>query len=485
VDPSAVALATALVAFGWALVAFTQGTLDLAATGAYSRVYDDMAVRLWHGRFDIDPAVVGIEAFARDGRAYSYFGPWPAVLRWAALPFVDPRATPLAVLSCALATAVIAGAQALALGRVVAAHAAPTARRWLTAAGALAALATGPQVYLAEGPAVYHEAILWAYAWASVVVAIATGALLAGRPMTGRTWVVVGAAAGLALATRVSTGIGCLVAVGAWAIVATWSAWRTRGPAAHRRAVVAVALGAVVPVGGTLVVNHGRWGNPFEFADVRRQVVAERLFPGRAERHTEQGEVHIARVPFGVQYYWLPIWALPDQAGRPRYTAWTARWLDGAELPAGSFLVSEGWWVLLAAVGAAAVLRRQGGERAALAAVAAGLAVPAAAMHGFYYMAPRYRAEFLPIFVLLACAGVAAVGAAAGDAARWRRWRSALGAALVVSVAGSATMLVSARAVPFGPAVRTMAPWDLAVAAWAALLSPGSPGVVAPSARPR
>ncbi len=57
----------------------------LDVTPANGLVFNEMLVRLLHGRFDISPATIGDEAIVHGGRTYAYFGVFCALLR---LPLV-------------------------------------------------------------------------------------------------------------------------------------------------------------------------------------------------------------------------------------------------------------------------------------------------------------------------------------------------------------------------------------------------------------
>ena len=74
-----------LAAVGFALFVFTgfltYGTGRLADADWLSGVYDAQGESLAHGRFDVPRRVMYWEAFVRDGRTYTYFGPTPALPR--------------------------------------------------------------------------------------------------------------------------------------------------------------------------------------------------------------------------------------------------------------------------------------------------------------------------------------------------------------------------------------------------------------------
>lgn len=50
---------------------------QMSVTGTNTNFYDLQARALFHGRLDVPPGSLGIEAFVVDGRHYMYFGPFP------------------------------------------------------------------------------------------------------------------------------------------------------------------------------------------------------------------------------------------------------------------------------------------------------------------------------------------------------------------------------------------------------------------------
>lgn len=63
------------------LLLLTAGRLELAPPRPTTDFYDIQAASLLDGRWDVPATRLGIEAFVVDGRAYMYFGPFPALVR--------------------------------------------------------------------------------------------------------------------------------------------------------------------------------------------------------------------------------------------------------------------------------------------------------------------------------------------------------------------------------------------------------------------
>ena len=94
------------------------GRLDLLQSHILDSIYDSQARALLAGHWDIPRPQLGFEAFVVGNKTYTYFGPWPTVLRMPVELFThqfDGRLTQLSIL---LAFAVFMVATARLLWRV-------------------------------------------------------------------------------------------------------------------------------------------------------------------------------------------------------------------------------------------------------------------------------------------------------------------------------------------------------------------------------
>jgi len=156
---------------------------------------------------------------------------------------------------------------------------------------------------------------------------------------------VMAAMAGLAVNTRVSMGIGLYAALGLLLVVLLYEQLSGAGDARpwivrlyraalQRRTLIPLAILLLFAiVAGT--VNVGRFGNPLTFADYRHHLGS--LFPGHMERVQTYGLFNLERVPFGLIYYFFPIWVLRGADGNLMLDEYRYRLIDVAELPPASF----------------------------------------------------------------------------------------------------------------------------------------------------
>jgi hypothetical protein len=188
------------------------------------------------------------------------------------------------------------------------------------------------------------------------------------------------------------------------------------------------------------IVNQGRWGDPFTFADFSRFDLSQDAEPGRLGRLAAWGTFHPARIWLGLCYYFLPIWIWIRSDGHVLFAEAQATLMDAMELPPGSFLLTDPLLIGLAVAGVAAIRDR---VRAAL---LLGLCAPPVLMLCAISMAHRYRIEFYPLLFLSALFGVAA----ASSRGTTRRFRVAVISSVVVGVIASHGMAILYARSPWG-----------------------------------
>ncbi len=346
-------------------------------------VFNAMLERMLQGGFDIAPAAIGMEGFARDGRVIAYFGVLPALLRLPLLAIPGGIALDVTRLSIVAAAAFAVFWQISAVRLLVERRAITP---MLAAALGAALVLGGPQVPFLRAT-MYEEVLHWSSAFAALFVFQALAGLIEENIGGRLRWLAL--AAGLALLTRASTGAGLMAALAGVMVVLAWRGeklWRLAGAGG-------IAAGFVAAV---MAVNFARWGNPFTVVDLSAHLMNAR-FPERMARITAAGEFSLTRFPYGLMYYFAPIWPFYWPGGGLLFADYQARMVE-AELPPASFLLSDPLLLLLAA--------RLRLRAASVLAIIAGLALPAALMLGFVFMNHRYRQEFYPLLSFAAFAGI-------------------------------------------------------------------------------
>ena len=390
--------------------------IELAARGM---TFNSMLEHLLHGEFDVDPAAIAFEGVVRDGKTYTYFGIFPALLRLPLLPIGALAWLDVTAPYCAFA-ATIALCFKLASVALIN-EKLPKSRLQAIAFWAivLSLFLGGAQIQFLRAT-LYQETLEWAGAIAAAFTYCAVRGLVARREFSTGSIAVMATLAGLGLITRVSTALGLYFATGLLILVLAWPStgplgsrlrWLAYGLASRRTLVGVAILFGFVTLSG--IVNYQRWGNPLTFAgDVGNyNTVIPR--PDRLARQAAYGIFfNIHRLWYGLIYYFFPIWTIIRPDGQFLFSEFETRIFDGVEAPPSSFLLSD---PLLLVLGGAYLMRLPQLAREhlldlrAATAIMFGFLIPVFLVLTYIYMAFRYRMEFYPLFEFAAFLGFFAI----------------------------------------------------------------------------
>jgi len=384
---------------------------ELAARGM---VFNSMLQHLLHWEFNVDPEAIAFEGSLRDGKTYTYFGIFPALLRLPLLPTGALARLDVTGPFCALA-ATTALCFKLA-SAVLINNQLPRSRLQVIVFSVvvLSLILGGAQIQFLRGT-LYQETLEWAGAISAAFVYCALRGLIAMGAFSTGLIAAMASLAGLCLLTRASTALGLYIATGLLIIVLAWPPAGplrdrlplfTRGLASKRTVVgLAILLGFVALAG---IVNYQRWGNPLEFYYDPHTYIGYMNVPIRLQRLEAYGVFNIERLWYGILYYFFPIWTITRPDGQFLFSEFETRMLDAVETPPSSFLLSD---PLLLVLAGAYLLRmprlaREGLlDLGAAVALMIGLLVPVFLILTFMYMAFRYRMEFYPFLEFAAFLG--------------------------------------------------------------------------------
>jgi hypothetical protein len=413
--------------------------------------FNSMLEHLLHGQFDVDPKIVGLEGFARGGRVYAYWGIWCALLRVPLWIFhrMDIDVTTWSCLA-AVCLAGMAKVRALILLRRCSIQS--RAADWAVCLMLGFLLLGGSQIgYLRIS--VYQEVIFWAYAFATVFVYFALKGLV-NRWFNLGTLSRMALFAGLALLTRVPTGVGLLLAMALLLLVIAVQSvtaevgasnpviWRLgREFARHRLLIPLGIIAALVVVAG--VVNYFRFENPTTFANYALYIDNQR-FPDWQPRMQTYGPFNLSRLPFGIVYYFLPVWVFSSRHGQLIFMQTQLRLFDRVEMPPSSFFLTDLLPICFIVLLAIALWKNRFrlspvGQWAV--ALGIGLLVPCLLMLTYISVTYRYRMDFCPAIDFLAFLGLYATLTNETMLATFAKYRKWLTAGLIINIASSFTAL--------------------------------------------
>jgi hypothetical protein len=226
---------------------------------SFANFYEAQARALFHGHWNVPIGSLGIEGFVSRGREYTYFGPFPSLLRMPLLILTSRFDGRLTAPSMLLAWLISGLCFSLLLWqvRVFLRGQEPLGRAEATAYGALIATVLSGSVllYLAETPMVYQEDVAWG-------VAMTLGALTAlfallQRP-NFRGVLIAGLLVLGANLSRAPLGWACVIGA---VLTSGWFGFGYGG-AENRRWWRPMLMAGVVPLLVTFYVTWAKFGIP-------------------------------------------------------------------------------------------------------------------------------------------------------------------------------------------------------------------------------
>lgn len=402
-----------------------------------SKLYANIWVHMLQGNSLIDPQYANGEYFivAAD-HIVTYFGVMPAFIRAIADIFMsDVYAVSLTNFSMVLALLVTLGSVGYAVKRLAKA----SKNALIIGIGIIAALLfASPISYLLVWSWTYHEVIMWGVAWATLFVSIFSVWVFDPKHVTRWHGALMGVAVGMAMLSRPTVGLMLAVPFAFLLGRATFLRFRSNKATQFNLlwpgAIACAVLALVV-----MVVNYQRWGSPFTFVKIDRNVQFVELYPERATAINKAGEFNINRVPTSLFYYTVPSGGnlkssfpfvtldseLKEFNKAPQYD-----YIEGSRLP---ITVSALLFLVLAGFGIYGFRTLKKEEKLAGYWLLGGAAVSVMSLLMVYAVSLRYTAEFMPVLVFLALVYVVALQRKAVPAPGKKTW-AALGSVAIVAL---------------------------------------------------
>lgn len=393
------------------------------ALGYASGFFDVQARAFLDGDLAVPRGSLGIEGFIQDGAEYTYFGPWPALLRMPVLLLSDEYDGQLTIPSMLLAFVLLAVmcARLAWLVRDLMRPRAAVSRFEAASMAVLLALVTGGTTLTAVAalPWVYHEV----YAWA---VAFAVGAMywmlrvLREPSRRSIVWLLL---FGLgAILTRTTGGWAVAlgtIAIGVWVLLR-----RHELPRRRDLGLAAVGAGVLVLAVG-IAFNWVKFRHPYLFP-LEDQVWTEVNAHRRQALEVNGGTITGPQFfPTALMAYFrvdgvrfvdhFPFITLPAEAARSYAGAFVDQSYRTGSVTA--FMP----WLLAMTVLAAVVVLRPGVDQARRwlrVPLVAGVLITGGVM-AYGYFAHRYTAEFVPALVIGGIVGTVALTQWLEQRPRW------------------------------------------------------------------
>lgn len=402
----------AAIPFLWSLTAGRPTLLRTARPdGLFSNFFDLQAEALLDGRFQLPLGALGIESFIVDGRTYTYFPPFPALLRMPILAVWKSAAGHLTALSMLTAWCLmLVGAVALLWEARRLAGLTKSISSLGCALTALFVISLGGGsvvVFLASTPWVFHEVYFWSIALS--ILASWAAVRLVQQP-TWRRGVDLTVLISACILTRTTAGFGCVAIALACAVLL-----RRRTDDRGARAWPIAVTAAAVPLALACTVTWIKFGSPFNFlpldAQVWTQVNEQRR---RALAANGGGLTNVNFFPTTLSAYfdprgirfvdWYPFVTLPS---RPPSVVGNA-YFDQTYRTGSVTSFMPGLFVA-AVVGSVSALRRVRSSPTLMLVPLTGTAVTMLGVLNYGYMANRYVGDLTPFLTVGAVIGAVVI----------------------------------------------------------------------------
>ena len=407
------ALAFSLLLLAWLV---TEGDWDFfPKAGFLESFYDAQAQSLLHGRIDVPPEAIATEAFMRNGKAYGYFGPTPALMRLPLELLLPGMYGRWGRVSMLLASALTLGMLLLLMERLESRFplaGGPRLRNLLRAVLILGAAVGSTNFFVSAERKVYQESIIWGSA-----LAFAAAVFLACYLMRPKAkWLAFGCAAALlAFLARVSSGAGQLFSLflleAAWLLPAVRFRSFFAGSAVPRRAAVAVGATLVASAALWAGLNYWKFGTVFtsqpialnlQFDQQRLQRVKGNIVSAYNLPITLRAYLSPANIRFAGAFPWIFL-ATGDAALASRFPK---AHFDTAE-PFASLPAAMPGLFLGAIAGMVLCLSRRRTELREVRAPMCGALAGCALIFAFGYISYRYLHDMFPWLLLGSAVAVA------------------------------------------------------------------------------
>jgi hypothetical protein len=423
----------------------TWGDLNFFLQESFCRFYDAQALSLLHGRLDVPPQAIGFEAFVFENKYYGYFGIAPAVLR---IPFVlllgDLNGlASRSMIFMACCTNLICAYGILFAVRSPRAELTPNIRV-LHSLFIICAGVGSTNIYLMSRSFVFHEAIMWASAFALA----STWSLIRYQQTSNLRFLLI--ASGFAIFSfhsRPTSGFGAVLALAIVALIVFSRVFGFRKEAQLEHGFIAL-MAVCVAIGTYCLVNYAKFrtfdGIPLRYYQLHMQNPERMRITGAKQLHLANISTTLVNY-FGwrgfevkADFPWLYMIHEATVIGRPA--------IDVVE-PFSSVPVSMPALALLAGVGAVSVFHRSSEVACAARLPAATLWIGGAVVLLTVGITERYLHDFYPALILCAALGIARIET-------WRIRTPIIVGIAILSVASVALncafAIVHQRAAPWG-----------------------------------
>ncbi|MGE4420698.1 MAG: hypothetical protein AB7D39_00210 [Pseudodesulfovibrio sp.] len=414
----------------------TNGTLNFFGLEKYGMVFNQYFLSIMDHRLDIDPACIGKEAFfGDDGRAYAYWGVFPALLRAPFYPFIDLKSVPVSRIIVFVSAVLIAVVSQNILKDIMRKSEGQAWNERLILTANLLIWFASPVMLLSTNGSVYHEPIVLGLLGVMLFMWIVLRGILIHSEIAPRRMILLALIAGCVLHTRMTLALALYVGVSVFCllhVVRLYRQYRSEhGPWSSLFKALLSPKNVLAPmlilfVFGALLLftNWVKWGDPFNPAPLKHYgfLVEGEGWSGRHAAVRKLGRFNLRRVIPGLVFHLMGV----GMGGRAYSVYYKLTDMFGTgvmrlEDPVPALLM-WGPWFLSGFYVFRRMRRKLVGEAAGPSYLILALTVliPALLILSYPTITVRYKSEFWPFLFLGFCVLFAAKGPVAADGANTR-----------------------------------------------------------------
>gem|GEM_PF-687119 len=381
-------------------------------TGYFGSFYDLQARSMFHGRFNVPLKSLGLEGFRLSGKEYTYFPPFPSIIRMPVLLVsntFDGRLTSISMLA-AWIVAICFGIMLMWRVRVMTQPSVEVTRAeaFIWSLLVLGAFAGSCWLYLGSLPSVYHEAFVWGCAGSFGALYFLTSTI---QRATVRRSIGLGVFLLIAVWSRTTMGWGCAIA----AIVAAVVLLAQRHISRRQSAGILAAAFASILAGAA--VTYIKFQSPF-MHPLAKQVWTQINAQRRAALAANGGGLTgLKYLPSTIATYFNPTglsvhryYPFIFQPLKPPPIKGIGGALFDQTYRTASVVASMPLLFLLTCIGVIAVIiPLRSNKFRNLAIPVFGAAIGAVGVLAYGYISERYLGDFLPILLIGSTVGTASI----------------------------------------------------------------------------
>lgn len=302
----------------------TDGDMNLFRNEALGCTYTSMLDKLKRWEFDVDPACISNEAFIINGKTYTYFGVFPALLRGFIELFFERNGTDWSRISTLIGVIAVVFFSFATYCKINSQVQNSEQRYFIYKILFLFIIAfSSPLQLLLSSSYLFHETLSWGMAWSSVFMFTFTNFIVSQKTST-LNLLMMSLSVGFALMSRVTF----VIIIFPFLLLLAFICFAIKGKSFNiifmknifnslkldrkdvskdqwKRNMIFCIVPLVFCLCFCMKVNNERWGSPFLFSkfEYHNDIMNNQF---RLQKIKESPVYSLLRLPYSLSYYFIP-----------------------------------------------------------------------------------------------------------------------------------------------------------------------------------